>query len=284
MRPDDIRLSAMRVISEDEYEQHSKNMRVYGYSVVPQMMNDVVVASFKARVEDLWAANQDQKFFGRPERDSNDKMIYNLQNRAKEFIDILGNSFVERICMALLNDEYYRFLPGDLPNYILSYYNARSSGTKLDLHIDSYIPNPGRFVSAMQVAYLLDDMDESNGCTIVVPGSHRSGEYTDRELVNVEPVVAKSGDLVIWDSRLWHGTRENKVGASRWALIATFTRWWMKQAMDIPKGIPESIYRELTDRQKALMGFCSIPPVDERERINTKCGYEFLKPSLRDYR
>ena len=276
--------SGMRVVSDDEHEQHAKNMSVYGYTIVSGMMDDAVVALLKARVENLWTLSSSQELAGRPERDSKDKVVYNLQNKSKEFIDILGNSFVERMCMSLLNDEYYRFLPSDVPNYILSYYNARSSGNKLDLHIDSYVPSPGRFTNAIQIVYLLDDMDESNGCTVIVPGSHRSGEYTDRGLLGVKPVIAKAGDVVLWDSRLWHGTTENKVGSSRWALIATLTRWWMKQTMDIPKALPQNIYQELSDRQKALMGFCSIPPGDERERINTKCGYEVLKPSVNDYR
>ncbi|MGN6285690.1 MAG: phytanoyl-CoA dioxygenase family protein [Afipia sp.] len=271
----------MRIVEDAEYQQHLKNMQVYGYTIVPALMSDGLVLGLKQRIDDLWAAIKDERYGGRPERDGEDKLVYNLQNKHRSFIDILGNSFVEKVCMAMLNDEYYRFISPDHPNYILNYYNARSSGAKLDLHIDSHIPNPGRFASAMQVVYLLDDMNESNGCTIVVPGSHRSGEYTDRELANVIPVRAKAGDLVLWDSRLWHGTTANNAKTSRWALVATFTRWWMKQAMDIPKALPEDIYRELTDKQKALMGFCSMPPVDERERINTKSGYDALKPTAR---
>ncbi len=273
----------MRTIDEEEYAQHCKNLTVYGYTAVPSMMDQGTVELLRERVEGLWSSINHQKLAGRPDRDAKDKVIYNLQNRDKLFVDILGDSFVERILMAMINDEYYRFLPSDVPNYILSYYNARSSGNKLDLHIDSYIPSPGRYASAMQVVYLLEDMEEANGCTVVVPGSHRSGEFTDRGLMNVVPLRAKAGDLVLWDSRLWHGTTENVLGTSRWAVIATFTRWWMKQAMDIPKALPDEIYAQLTDRQKALMGFCSIPPVDETERINTKCGYDVLKPSARGF-
>jgi ectoine hydroxylase-related dioxygenase (phytanoyl-CoA dioxygenase family) len=272
-----------RTVDVEETEQHLKNLDVYGYTIVPEFLDPLLVSGLKQRVDALWEDVRREKYDGRPERDCDDRLIYNLQNKHKSFIDLLNDAFIERMCMAKLNDEYYRFIPADQPNYILNYYNARSSGAKLDLHIDSHIPNPGRFASAMQVAYLLDDMDESNGCTVVVPGSHRSGEYTDRRLAKVKPVVAKAGDVVLWDSRLWHGTEENRVGASRWALVATLTRWWMKQAMDIPKSIPDSIYRELNDKQKALMGFCSLPPVDERERVNTKSGYNFLKTSVRDY-
>ena len=32
------------------------------------------------------------------------------------------------------------FLPKEKPNFIINYFNARSSGNKLDLHIDSWIP------------------------------------------------------------------------------------------------------------------------------------------------
>ena len=42
-----------------------------------------------------------------------------------------------------LNDKYYRFLPDSVPNYILGGYNGRSSGDKLDLHIDSFMPYTG---------------------------------------------------------------------------------------------------------------------------------------------
>lgn len=274
---------AMRAVDEGEYAQHLKNMDVYGYTIVPQLMNAGLVATLKQRVHAVWDDVSASQYSGRPERDKKDKLVYNLQSRDKMFIDILGDAFVERICMAKLNDAYYRLIPAGTPNYILNYYNARSSGEKLDLHIDSHIPNPGNHASAMQVVYLLDDMTESNGCTVVVPGSHRSGEYTDRALANVVSVRAGAGDLVIWDSRLWHGTHENKAGTSRWALVATLTRWWMKQAMDIPRSMPQEMYARLSDRQKALMGFCAIPPADENERINTKCGYDFLKPSVRDY-
>jgi hypothetical protein len=237
----------------------------------------------KSLVDEYWTKNAIETYSGRPARDSRDRIVYNLQNKHKIFSDLLGASLVRKICMNKLNDNYYRFIPPDKPNYILSYYNARSSGAKLDLHIDSYVPNAGPWCTAMQLVYLLDDTYEGNGCTVVVPGSHRSGEYTDRSLEKVVPIIGKAGDLVIWDSRIWHGTTENTAGTSRWALVATLTQWWIKQSMDIPRALPESIYRELGDEQKALLGFCAIPPHDEHERINTKCGYDFLKPSVADY-
>ena len=167
----------------------------------------------------------------------------------------------------------HRVLPPDVPNYILSYYNAWSSGLKLDLHINTYIPSSGEWTWAMQGAFILDDQTERNGCTTVVPGSHLSGRYTDRDLENVIPLSSRAGDLVMWDSRLWHGTLANVSKEPR----------WVKQNMDMTRSLPDRIYGQLTKEQKALLGFCSIPPKDEVGRINTKCGYDALLASVKDY-
>jgi len=272
-----------RAVNDSEHDEHIRSLDVYGYTVVKGLLAEKTTRELKAVVDQLWNVVRQDQYRGRPDRDIRDKLVFNLQNKDKRFIDLLVEPFIMRMCMSKLNDKYYRFIPPDKPNFILGYYNARMSGDKLDLHIDSNVPSSGRWCIAMQVSFLLDDMDESNGCTIVVPGSHRSDEFSDRSFEQVVPIVARAGDVVIWDSRVWHGTRENTKGASRWALVATMTRWWIKQSMDMTRSLPDQIYCSLTDEQKALLGFCSIPPRDERERINTKCGYESLKSSVSEY-
>src|SRR6266576_4730005 len=162
---------AMRLVGEAEYEQHLRSINVYGYTVIKDALDAELVAELKARVGSYWDGDCKREYSGRPDRDSRDKVVYNLQSKHKIFIDLLCFSTVRQICMEKLNDKYYRFIPPENPNYILSYYNARSSGAKLDLHIDSYVPNPGQWCTAMQVVYLLDDTREENGCTVVVPGS-----------------------------------------------------------------------------------------------------------------
>jgi ectoine hydroxylase-related dioxygenase (phytanoyl-CoA dioxygenase family) len=118
---------------------------------------------------------------------------------------------------------------------------------------------------------------------VVVPGSHNSGKYTDRELTNTVPLEGKAGDLIFWDSRVWHGAHKNLSGKSRWAIIATLGMWWIKPSMDIVRAMNESIYQKCSNEQKQLLGFCAIPPTNPIERTNTKCGYDFLKPTVKDY-
>ena len=156
---------------------------------------------------------------------------------------------------------------------------ARSSlNEKLPMHIDSFIPSKGKYSFVMQSALILDDQNENNGCTIVVPGSHLYDEYATQEsLANAIPIISSAGYLMIWDSRLWHGAIENNSKKDRWSLISTFTRWWIKQNYQITNELPKDIYDDLSTEEKTIMGFCCSPPRNEYERIDIKAGYEILK-------
>ena len=275
---------AMRTISENESQQHLKNLQVYGYTIVRNFVEPFVVKRLLTILNNSFNPTKHKEFSGRQERELEDKFVYNLQNKDKYFIDILDDPFLTDLLMQNLNDPFYKHLPADVPNYILGYYTARSSGpTDLPMHTDTFVPSPGDKTWTIQVAFMLEDSTKDNGCTVVVPGSHRSGRFVDRGLDKHEYLEANAGDALIWDSRTWHGTTANKMGASRWAAIALFQTWWVKQRTDIPRSLPEEIYQELTERQKILLGFCSIPPKDEHERLNFKGGYAQLKPSVKDY-
>ena len=87
-------------------------------------------------------------------------------------------------------------------------------------------------------------------------------------------------------NRILKDTKENKDKTSRWAIVTTISSWWVKQAMDMPKSLPQNIFKQCNNLEKQLLGFCSIPPEDETKRINTKCGYEILNENfnLKNYK
>ena len=214
---------------------------------------------------------------GLPDRDKRDLRINNLAKRHKIFCDLISDTQIEKILKPILNDKYYRHLPNNLPNYILGGFNGRSSGNKLDLHIDSCIPFKSNYKNAILILFILEEMHKDNGATIVVPKSHNSGTYTDRNTKKYKIITGEPGDILIMDARTWHGTTENLSNKSRWVITSVFYAWWMKQQVDFPRSIPKNIFYKLTNKQKQLLGFCSIPPVSEKDRINIKCGYEILK-------
>ena len=139
------------------------------------------------------------------------------------------------------------------------------------------MPFKGEKTYMMQFIFLLEDSNIENGCSVVVPKSHQTGKFCNRKSKKIKDLKGKAGDLIIWDSRLWHGARVNKSSNTRWALVATLTSWFIKQSMDIPMGMPKKIYNKCNNKEKLFLGFCSKPPINEFKGINTKAGYNHLK-------
>jgi hypothetical protein len=274
-----------RSVDEREVEQHRRNLTAYGYTKIAGAMLPDALRHARERIAEIEDQAISAGDTARNDGGKTSRLIFNVQNLGKFFVDLIAEKVLLDLCMPFLNDPYYGALPPDVPNYVLGYYTARSSqeNTPLPLHIDSIIPAPGDRTWAMQAVFMLNDQTRSNGCTVVVPGSHHSGNYTDRELDLTVPVESRAGDLVVWDSRLWHGALPNREGAPRWALIATFHMWWLKQKMDIPRILPQDIYASLSDLQKQLLGYCALPPTDHTDNVNTKRGYDVLKPRVADY-
>lgn len=264
-------------IKQIEKDGYCRIPAVYGSGEIKRLLELVLLWHEKTRATlstNVPYLNRDQP------------MVYNLQSKDSYFVKVLlGAPLVEEILIHFLNDVWYKQIPQAEPNYILRSYLARSSGAALPLHIDSFVPYVGPHVISMQIGIVLEDQTESNGCTVIVPGSHQSGRYVDQgALRDAVPIESKAGDVVIWDSRLWHGTTENKSGRTRWAVIGTFARWWLKQAFNITQNLPQEIYVDLTDKERTILGFCSIPYNNESQGIDMKRGYESLLQDVSGYR
>ena len=258
-----------------------------GYVVIPGAVRtqdaERLLASLRALAETRPPVGAE----GTPFLNRGHDLLYNLQREDAAYaFPFTRDERVMAILMGLLNDAWYRQIPADRPNFILRSLIGRSSGDKtLPLHIDSFIPSSGKLCHACQVSVVLEDQTPERGCTVVVPGSHRSDAYADpAAFADAVPIVSKAGDMVIWDSRLWHGALGNSTGASRWALIATFVRWWMKQNFDVTGTLPQSVYDALNDDERAIFGFCSLPPRDEYQRTDMKSGHADLRQRVVDYR
>jgi ectoine hydroxylase-related dioxygenase (phytanoyl-CoA dioxygenase family) len=268
-------------------DAHLKALADTGYTVLRQAVasHDVetLLNDMRRLNETRAQADQaDQPFLNRGH-----DTLYNLQREDIRYTRIFtGDPLIMAILRGLLNDTWYKQIPQDQPNFVLRSMIGRSSGpATMPLHIDSFVPGSGKYCIACQVAIVLEDQTPERGCTVVVPGSHRSDEYANQSAMdNAVPLETRAGDIVIWDSRLWHGALGNTTGSSRWSLIGTFVRWWMKQNYDITGTLPERIYATLTDDEKAVLGYCSRPPRDEMERPDMKTGHAQLKATVAVYR
>ncbi|MBT9501938.1 MAG: phytanoyl-CoA dioxygenase family protein [Burkholderiaceae bacterium] len=264
---------------DDQVEFYAAEIRKNGFVLIPSALDDGLVDDLLSRIRYLNASLTPVSRETIPYLNRGHEVVYSLENKDLAFVRAMFNHPVARgVKIALLNDQWYKQIPAGMPNYILRAMIARSGGPEpLPLHIDSFVPSSGSFSWAVQVAFILEDQSIDNGCTVFVPGSHLFDRYANQEAIaQAVAVEPKKGDMVIWDSRTWHGTRGNLSGKTRWSFIGTFTRWWIKQNYDTVRNLPDSIYKELSDEERSILGFCSSPPFNEYQRIDIKGGYELI--------
>ena len=264
--------------------EHCHNIENNGYTIIPEAFTEKLADKLKDKIESLERSLGSITQSGTPYLNQGHRIVYSLENKDRLFTQVMLNDpLTKGIMLRLLNDKWYKQSPQNAPNFILRAMIARTGGKEsLPLHIDSFMPSSGKFCWALQISYTLDEQTIENGCTVVVPKSHKSDAYAQQEdLKKAIPIQPKKGDIVIWDSRLWHGANPNKTSKTRWVFIGTFTRWWIKQNYQTTANIPKAIVEDLNDEEKSILGFCSAPPFDENERVDIKGGYELFEDIMK---
>jgi ectoine hydroxylase-related dioxygenase (phytanoyl-CoA dioxygenase family) len=106
----------------------------------------------------------------------------------------------------------------------------RGSGQQ-GFHVDSAEPVPPDRQSMANAFWILDDMDESNGATRLIPGSHRLArmppkgwQRRDARRPEARSIDALAGDVIVFSAHLWHAGAENLSGAPRRIAMARFAR------------------------------------------------------------
>jgi hypothetical protein len=252
------------------------NIKSHGYHIIKQSFNADVLQRIKQELNSI-IVDFEPPSNGIPYLNRQSSLIYNPDHKSLYILHFLlrEDPFIHGLLKHFLNDPWYRKIPESQPNYVLRASIARSSSSKaLPLHIDSFVPSSSAHVCVMQILYCVEESSSRTGATVVVPGSHLSDRYASQDaLSSAIALELKPGDVAIWDSRLWHGALPNTSSKTRWALVATYTRWWIKQNYQKPLSIPRSYLDTLTRAEKTIIGVDSYPPFDEYERIDIKSGY-----------
>lgn len=268
--------------SEQSVDCYQHAMLDDGYTVIKNAIDSHIVEELLLKLKHVIGLRKQQA----NDEPSEEGYGYftDLQNDEVMFIKVMFNQPILRsLLIALLNDPFYRNIPKDKPNYIFRGIRTRDAVAKgLPLHIDSVLPSSSTYPTGIVSSFILEDHDQNNGCTLVVPKTHRSDMFADRGAASQAiPIEAKAGDIVVWDSRLWHGTEDNPQRNSRLSLLCTFTSWHLKQPFRHCETLPNHMYQQLSDEEKSIIGFCSIPAKNSLEtHYDSKWGYDCLKEEI----
>lgn len=170
--------------------------------------------------------------------------------------------------LALLDDNpAYTLIDQILPTgYILQTYDglilAPGEGRyPWDFHTDLEALNglglADDQVLAVNVLYYLDETKQENGATYIVPNSHLSRLAAPSQALLEEcaiPATGQPGDILVFDSRLWHCAGNNDTTDSRRLIKTLYCAPWIRPAMDYRIALSEGKWDALSERVKTLLG------------------------------
>lgn len=255
---------------ENKYKHHLEELDILGYTVIENVLSKEEVATV---TEKILAVNELQKkeaepFFDITKTDENniarapfiyDDYFYKLLNHPEVigFVkEVLGNYFVLQT-----------------QNGVIVYPHLQHSMSRWhrDLSHQDFVANPPIAVNAF---FAITPFNAQTGATMLIPHSHKiayppSQEYREKHAISVE---APAGSVFFFNTMMYHQTGRNASDGPRIGLSHMYTKYFVKQQMDIPAMLkfnkPEDPFMRM------LLGFDSWVPTDVLEFRKQRYGVE----------
>jgi ectoine hydroxylase-related dioxygenase (phytanoyl-CoA dioxygenase family) len=125
----------------------------------------------------------------------------------------------------------------------------------------------GDFPIMINCLVMIDEFTADNGGTYLLSESHLSPERpTDEHFFkNAVQATGKAGDILIFNSNLWHASAPNNTSDHRRGIPITISKSFMKQLLDYPRAIGYERIDDFSHEIQQLLGYHSRVPasIDE---------------------
>lgn len=158
-----------------------------------------------------------------------------------------------------LMDKFFR------PGFLLSQsqiINIQPGEAPQDLHADDgfyRIPRPRQPLGAATV-WAIDEFTETNGATVVIPGSHLWGDDRDGAREEAIPAVMPKGSVIFFLGTTWHGGGQNRSDAPRFAITHQYCEAYMRQQENYLLELSKATVKTMSPELQALVGYSIYPP------------------------
>lgn len=219
-------------------------LEVYGFTVLPEVLDPQTTALFRTRVADC-----DRQVGVEHGHRGTARHVANLPTLDQCFHQCIDHPKVLPLIEHFLE-----------PSLILGSLNARivrPGDGKQGLHGD--IPQPMLNMASpvmMNTIWMLDDFNAVSGGTWVVPGSHKSGLAEPRPGFAVPHQLqteASAGSVLVINGQCWHGGGANTGNANRHALFGHYRKHMLMFQWDPHDDFPAEWWQDLSPRQRQLM-------------------------------
>lgn len=217
---------------ENETEKHVESIKLKGFTILKNVLSEKKIEKFKFKIENIYA--QQVAEFG----EENLKLINEIDlARAllaydSDFLELIQEPNSTKIVKSILG-----------VNYALQLQNSIINRPNKEHHQSSWhrdIPYQEYTVSepiCVNVFYCLTPFNSKTGGTILLPYSQKSEKFPSLNFVEencIQPEL-DAGDVVIFDSWVFHKAGYNSSDMVRYGVNQLFTSPIIKQQINLPE-------------------------------------------------
>ena len=238
------------------------HLRKYGFCLIEDAMSERQRSFMKSRLEEQAKAERE---CGLADMTPHFHIMWTLVNKGDCFAKCIefdpewvqGGPLIEQLNNELLGPGHYA--------YSFASNIARPGSYPQNLHQDSGAIHPIQTPGApilVNTVYIMQDVSEVNGGTLVIPTSHRlvSSVKPGEEVGQLPPAVnveARGGTVMLMDGRLLHGTGVNHTDEWRYIMTNSNVKPWLRQQENWQLSVDPQVLRGASDKLLARMGFHS---------------------------
>jgi ectoine hydroxylase-related dioxygenase (phytanoyl-CoA dioxygenase family) len=251
-----------------DLEAPKRRLLEEGCCVVPNVLPPTETERVRER---LWRAAEESERRGVPTRqigldpnEHNVRVFYLLELDAV-FRELIQHPTAIELVTALLG-----------PDFLISNFTANIAlpGSKsMELHSDQgiVVPEPWFHPWSVNIIWCLNDVDEENGATRYVPGSHKirwASELPADARAKAVPFQASAGSVAVMDGRIWHTSGANVSRSRERALLfGYYSRSFIRQQQNWNTSLSPETIDGLSPQMQAWLGLEARANVKLAQRL-----------------
>ena len=257
----------LKTYAADDIAGMAKGMKEDGYVVIPGVLNAAEVAEARRRIDDLTPFHYDRK-------DGGIDHFKNIFNRTPYWLKFIDHPKVIGAAEAVMGNDCH--IIGETA------WRTHPGHGGWGIHTDQlFFPVEEELLVSGQVElpvmlatahFYLDDLDLDLCPTWIVPGTHKSGrgpgtkpgatgfvggEERSWRGNEVQPVLVKAGDVMLFRSEVWHtGSKNITTDRTRYLIQTHYGRRMMAQKFSpyLDFHFSREVLSQATKRQRRVLG------------------------------
>ncbi len=215
-----------------DLEKHIENVKRKGFTVLDKVLDEPTLNNIRHSLDENYKLQEDEFGLENIIAINELDMLRCPLLYDDLFLKLITNKDVLKIVTGVLGKEVLLHLQNGIINRPNR--DHHQSSWHRDLPYQEYVISKPLGIS---VFYCIDEFNSQTGSTIVLPYSHKEEKIPSLDFVseNEYQIIAKPGDVLLFDSMVYHKAGYNSSSIIRRGINNVFVAPLLKQQINLPK-------------------------------------------------